>query len=117
LPVALLLQLVFTVGLVLVVAPLGVLLPDIAYGINVLLTFLMFLSPIGFHVEQLPVAARPLVWLNPVYYMLETFRSFLIAGYGPNWPAITLFIAMAAFSVAMGAAIFRRLRPIVVDID
>ena len=103
--------------IVLVVAPLGVLLPDITYGINVLLTFLMFLSPIGFHVEQLPAAARPLVWLNPVHYMLETFRSFLIAGYGPRWPAIAVFVVLAALSLVAGAAIFRRLRSIVVDID
>jgi lipopolysaccharide transport system permease protein len=117
LPLAMAIQLIFLIGLVLIVAPLGVLLPDIAHGLNILLIFLLFLSPIGFRVEQLPPAAQPFILLNPLYYMLETFRSFLIAGYEIKTAVIVAFALLAIATLGLGALLFKRLKPVVVDFD
>jgi ABC-type polysaccharide/polyol phosphate export permease len=104
-------------GLVLVVSSLGVVLPDLGYAINLIMIFLMFISPIGFKPEMLPAKVQPLIWLNPVHYMLETFRSSLIAGHGPHWPEIAVFAATAIVSLVLGAAFFRRLKGVIVDFE
>jgi lipopolysaccharide transport system permease protein len=117
LPVAVALQLAFVLGLVLVISALGVMLPDLGYGLNLVMIFLMFVSPIGFKPDALPASAQPLVWLNPIHYMLETFRSSLIAGHGPNWPAIIVFALLAGVSLVGGAGFFRRFKGIIVDYE
>ena len=117
LPLVLTLQLAFILGLVCSVAALGVLLPDLGYAINLIMIFLMFISPIGFKVEALHGAAQGLVWLNPVHYMLEIFRSALISGHGPHWGAIVAFTLLAAASLALGAAVFRRFKGVIVDYE
>lgn len=117
LPAIILLQLAFVLGIVLALAALGVLLPDLGYAINLVMIFLMFISPIGFRPETLPAAAQPLIWLNPVYYMLESFRSVLMAGYGPNYGHIAVFAVIALLSVIGGASFFHRFKGIIVDYE
>lgn len=117
LPLVILLQLMLVLGLVLVISALGVLLPDLGYALNLVMIFLLFVSPIGFRPETLPAAAQPLVWLNPVHYMLETFRSCLMVGYGPRWLAVAIFTTLAISSLVGGASFFRRFKGIIVDYE
>lgn len=117
LPVIILLQLAFVLGIVLMLAALGVLLPDLGYAINLAMIFLMFVTPIGFRPETLPAAAQPLIWLNPVHYMLEAFRSSLMAGYGPHYGHIAIFATVAILSLIGGASFFHRFKGIIVDYE
>ena len=103
LPVAMALQLVFLVGLMLLVASLGVLVPDLSYAINLIMTFLSFVSPIGFRPDALPHWAQPMIWLNPLYYMLETFRLTLIGPYDGHWSAAVIFAILAGLMLLGGA--------------
>lgn len=117
LPVVVALQLLFMLGIVLILAALGVLLPDLGYAINLVMIFLMFISPIGFRPETLPAAAQPLIWLNPVHYMLESFRSALMSGYGPKWTALAIFASISIMTVIVGASFFQRFKGIIVDYE
>lgn len=117
LPLLLALQIAFMLGIVLTVSALGVLLPDIGYGINLVMIFLMFVAPIGFRMDMVPSGARMFVMLNPVTYMLEAFRSCLIVGYGPNWPAIAIFMSLSVLSLVGGAAFFHRFKSVIVDYE
>ncbi|MFM9941395.1 MAG: ABC transporter permease [Hyphomicrobiaceae bacterium] len=117
LPVVIALQLAMVLGLVLMLAALGVLLPDLGYAINLVMIFLMFISPIGFRPETLPAAAQPLVWLNPVHYMLESFRSSLMAGYGPRWWEVGVFAVLSLLTLLAGASFFQRFKGIIVDYE
>lgn len=117
LPVVVVLQLAFMLGLVLLLAALGVMMPDLGYATNLVMIFLMFVTPIGFRPEALPAAAQPLVWLNPVYYLIDSFRSSLIAGYGPNWTAVGIFAVLSIASAICGAAFFRRFKSVIVDYE
>jgi lipopolysaccharide transport system permease protein len=117
LPLILLLQLAFLLGLVYLVASFGVVLPDLGHAIGLVMIFLMFISPIGFKVDMLPPSAQPFIWANPVTYMLEAFRSCLIADYGPDWRAIGIFAAMAILVLFAGTAFFRRFKGVIVDYE
>lgn len=115
LPVVVLLQTIFQIGLVWLVSALGVLLPDVSYFVNILVLFLLYVSPIVFEPSAVPGAFRILVYVNPIYYMIESYRSCLLFGRLPElWPAVG-FVVLALSTFVLGAVLFRRLKPVLVD--
>ena len=52
--------------------------PDVAQFVNLGLTFLMFISPIGYNVDMLSGYMRLLAYLNPIYYLTEMYRCSLL---------------------------------------
>src|SRR5579871_2666824 len=67
------------VGVGWVLAPLGVLVPDAAYVVNLASTLLMFVSPIAFRPEMVPRRFQAVIWLNPVSYVAAAYRYALLA--------------------------------------
>jgi ABC-2 type transport system permease protein len=67
----------------------------------------LVLSGTFWPVSTLPVWARPLSWLGPVYGALETCRAFLRGAVGPVWHYPLVLAGMSAFvwlasAVALG---------------
>ena len=52
-------------------------LPDITYFVNLFIFLLMFVSPIGFRTDMVPEQLRMTLYLNPIFYMTQTFRATL----------------------------------------
>ncbi len=117
LPLVLLLQVAFLVGLVWIFSGLAVVLPDISYFVNLTTLLLIFISPIGFKVDMVPDYLAFLVYLNPVYYMLEPFRYSLLYAQLPPLEIALPFVAMCLLTFAAGAAFFRRFRNVLVDYE
>ena len=117
LPVVVLFQFLFIVGLVWFLAALGVLLPDIGYFVNLFVIFLLFISPIGFRPEMLPERARIIVDANPVYYMLDAFRSTLMAEHTVDWQRLAIYALLSLITFQLGAAFFRRFKGVIVDYE
>jgi lipopolysaccharide transport system permease protein len=105
------------IGLAWLLACLGVLLPDVGYIINTLMIALLFISPIGFRADLVPDSLRFVTALNPMYYMMESYRSVLISGFGPHWTLVAIFAAISLVTFALGAAFFRRFKGILVDYE
>jgi lipopolysaccharide transport system permease protein len=117
LPLVVALQVMLLVGLVWVLAALTVALPDITYFLNLLVFLLMFVSPIGFTPDMVPPSFRWVVYLNPVYYMVEAYRDSMLNGTWPEpWEAF-VFAAMAMGTFAAGAAFFRAFKGVLVDYE
>lgn len=117
LPVVIVLQVLFMLGLVLVVAALAVALPDITYFINLSMLLLMFVSPIGFKPDMVPASFWPLIYLNPVYYMVDAFRMSLLQTQAISAPVLATFAAISFGTFAIGAAFFRRFKGVLVDYE
>ena len=117
LPIALALQAAALIGLAWILASLGVALPDMSYAVNTFIFLLMFVSPIAFEPSMVPESLRFVVWGNPVFYTIETFRDCLIAGrrIDPKIWAIQVAISVTLFSV--GATFFRRFKSVLVDFE
>ena len=97
-------------GLGWLLAGVGTYVRDVGQVLGMLVTALMFLSPIFFPVEALPEAVRPWMLLNPLAAVMNGTREVLIAGNWPDWRALAaLFLACTLLAVA-GAAFFRRAR-------
>jgi lipopolysaccharide transport system permease protein len=115
LPAAALLQIVFLLGTVLLVAPLGLILPDIAYFINIFVLFLLFVSPIGFKPEAIPSGFEFLVWLNPVYYLLVPFRFAALGSQGVGPLELVLAVVISLGTYALGCTVFVRSKGFLLD--
>ena len=78
----------FTLGISWMLASLGVYLRDIQQFIGVLITILMFMSPLFYPLSSVPVAVRELVGASPLTVIIEGIRGALFEGALPN--ALTL---------------------------
>jgi len=117
LPFALLLEFMMLAGIVWFVAPLGVAFPDTSQFINLLLLFLMFVSPIGFRPDMVPPMFQFALYLNPVYYMIEVFRGIAINGHVVALHLFLVYVAIALTLFFAGSAFFRKFKNIMADYE
>lgn len=110
LPLLLVPYLLMLVGLSWVVAALGVYLRDVAQITGLITTAMMFLSPVFYPITAVPESYRYLLWLNPMTHVVEAFRGVLIFGHWPSPAELALWWLVAAVALAIGHAVFRRLR-------
>ena len=117
LPVPLISLLLFTLGVIWFLSAIAVVVPDIAQLVNIALLLFMFISPIGFTVDSVPVRVRGLVYLNPLTYLIEGFRYALIGiRVSPMWSDALFLLAALALALA-AATFFRRMSPIFSDYE
>ncbi|TAN56409.1 MAG: O-antigen export system permease [Magnetospirillum sp.] len=117
LPVVLALQAVMLVGVAWLLAALGVLIPDLGQVVNLVMLFLMFISPIAFRPEMVPPQLAAVLAFNPFHYMLSAFRSVLLAEGGVVWSELGVFALLAFGSACLGAVVFGRLKGVIIDYE
>src|SRR5690348_8218284 len=83
LPVAILLAALFTLGAGLLLSPLAVFFHDVVELIGVILSLLMYLTPVFYPKEIVPENLRWVVRYNPIRSILETFRDPIYQGEVP----------------------------------
>lgn len=84
-PLATLPLVVFSLGITLLLASLGVFLRDLSQMMSVVTTVLLFLSPVFYPASTLPPRYRVLLWCNPLTYPIEQLRDLLLWGKGMHW--------------------------------
>ena len=101
---------IFLLGLVWMLSALGVYLKDLAQIIPIMVTVLMFMSPVFYPAEALPEQIRPIMYMNPLTPAIETLRAVLFEGQLPSLIAygVALFVSIAF--ATLGFFIFKRLK-------
>jgi lipopolysaccharide transport system permease protein len=100
-----------------IAASLGVLVPDVSQVLNIAVMLLMFVSPIAFTSDMVPPRFQFTLSLNPVTYVVEAYRTVLIAGYQANAVSLGVFAAMSAALFSAGAVLCARFKNVVVDLE
>jgi len=109
LPVSILLAALFTLGAGLLLAPLAVFFSDVVELIGVLLTVLMYLTPLFYPKDIVPPGlAFQLVRFNPVRSILEVFRDPIYYGKIPPLTHLSVSVGIAITALVLGALVFRR---------
>jgi ABC-type polysaccharide/polyol phosphate export permease len=109
LPVSILLAGLFTLGAGLLLSPLAVFFSDVVEMIGVLLSILMYLTPIFYPMEILRNSPYfPLVRFNPVRSILEVFRDPIFRSKVPPLTHVSVCVVIALVALALGAWAFRR---------
>ena len=110
LPLVLLPLIVLTLGAAWVLASLGVFVRDIAHPIGMVMTALLFASPVFYPITALPEYIRPWLMLNPLTLVIEQTRSVLIFGQTPDWSGLAVYSSVSAAVGWLGYAWFQKTR-------
>jgi len=119
LPIIIGVEILLTVGIVLLVASLQVQFRDVKYLTEIGLLLWFYLTPIFYPLDAIshsPFLIRAVYLLNPFVYVVELFRAALLGGLAERMlvpPLLSLGIAIVS-SVGiclLGVTVFRRLEP------
>ena len=109
-------QLLLTLGISWTLSALGVYLRDLGQVIGFLLTICFFLTPICYPAESLPAWALPVLKLNPMFTLVDSYRAVLVRGAAPPLVALAILWIVAAAAFLAGHAWFWRLRKTFADV-
>jgi ABC-2 type transport system permease protein len=109
LPVALIIMVMFTLGISFILAAVTVFFTDIMDIYQLLLMPWMFITPIIYPLEIVPPKFLYLIKINPMYYIIEIFRAPIYLGHLPNpldifWAGLCALVVFTA-----GIALFAKL--------
>jgi lipopolysaccharide transport system permease protein len=118
LPVIVLLQMMWLVGLTWILSSLTVALPDITYFVNLLVFLLAFVSPIAYRPDALK--ATGFFWvttINPIFYLTAAYRGSILYANVPSPGVIVAYVVMCLATFAIGSAFFERFRGVLTDYE
>lgn len=116
LPVILLLQVVLTTGLAWIIAGTTVFVRDLGQILGVMLTLGIFLTPIFYPPSVVPQGMRIFLAVNPMYAMVEAYRSLILKGQFPAWGSVALLASIGMVVFLVGYRVFTRMQPAFADV-
>lgn len=97
-------------GLSWFLAALGVFLRDVGQLIGVIITVLLFMSPIFYPVSALPEKFQGYLLWNPLTPAIEQIRKMIYWGVAPEWNVIVIYSIMTALIAWFGFIWFQKTR-------
>ena len=108
LPVAIVIATVFVLGAGLLLSPLAAFFQDVVEMVGVVMTMLMYLTPVFFPLAIVPERFRWIVRYNPLRVILDVFRVPIYEGRLPSPLTISVATGLAVVSFLVGRIVFRR---------
>lgn len=109
-------QIVLTVGVVLLGSSLNVLYRDIRFIVPLATQLWMYASPIIYPVSLIPERLRPLYFLNPMAGLIEGYRRAVLEGLAPDPVAVGSSLLISVVVVVLGYRTFKHLEPAFADL-
>src|SRR5690606_31086788 len=103
-------EFMFILGVALVMAPLGIVVPDLSYFTSLLMLLLLFVSPIGFMTTILSAKLKLIVWANPIYYLMTPFRLAFMPGQPIKLNELLLAACISAAILLLGLVMFNKFK-------
>lgn len=110
LPIVFLPLIFFVIGVTWLLASLGVYLRDVSQIVGVVVSILMFLSPIFYPVTALPEGFRHILQLNPLTPIIEQTRDVMFWGKYPDFGRLAIILVMSLIAAWFGFAWFQKTR-------
>ena len=102
--------LLLIVGISWFLAATGVFVRDIGQFIGLLLTMLLFLSPVFYPAEALPESLRDYLFLNPLSFIIEQLRAVILHCQLPDWTGLGIYALIAWLFAQLGFVWFEKTR-------
>jgi lipopolysaccharide transport system permease protein len=109
-PLVILPLVILTLGIAWILASIGVFLRDAGQFVGIIITVLMFLSPVFYPVSAVPERFRLLIMANPLTFIIEQMREVLIWGHLPSWVGLGNYTLVAIVIAWVGYAWFQKTR-------
>ena len=110
LPPIMLIQIIFVLGIVLVVSACTVYVRDLAHILEIVTMAWFYATPICYPPEMIPERLRFLLYLNPMSGIITCYRQAL---YYKEWPSLSMTLLALAIGLVMvffGGFVFQRLQ-------
>lgn len=91
---------------------------DLLQIINIFLLVGMWGTPILWSINAIPERFRWIFKINPIYYIIEGYRTTLFGGtwVHERWIETLIFWGIVAILFGIGAYVFKKLRPLFADV-
>ena len=103
-------------GLSWILGAAGVFIRDLQQAVPFLLQIMLFVTPIFYPATAIPEKFRIFVQLNPLAFLVDTFRNLALWGAAPSWKLFCAWTAASALFAYAGLLLFRRLRNTFADV-
>ena len=110
LPVVFLPLIIFTLGASWFLASLGTYVRDVAQFVGLVMTVLLFISPIFYPASVIPEEFRPFLFLNPLTFIIEQTRDVLLVGNAPAWGRLGIYLLISLSVGWIGFLWFQKTR-------
>jgi lipopolysaccharide transport system permease protein len=102
------LQMVFTMGLSMLLATTQVYFKDTRHLLGPALLIWMFITPIFYPASLFPKQFAPLLMLNPLSHLVGLYRELVLNHVVPQWGSVLIFTTMALTTFGLGVVTFVR---------
>lgn len=100
-------QMIFTLGLSFFFAAANLLYRDIQYLLGLLLLLWMYLTPVIYPVDIVPLKFRFIYQLNPMSVIINAYRQVILGGGMPNLISITIGLVVSILILILGLKYFK----------
>ncbi len=105
-PVVLLVQTMFTLGVGLLLATLSVYFRDMTHGVQAALMLGVFVTPVFYPASEYPRAALLLLYPNPMAQIIGIWQGLLLNQHVPHLNSILWAVVSASAALVVGASVF-----------
>ena len=103
-------------GLSWLLSAIGVFFRDIQHIVGLLMTGVLFLSPIFYSIDRLGPGLQTVIMFNPVTFLVLQLRRVLLDGLQPDWVGLALYTAVAWIVASVSLLFFRYARKSFADV-
>lgn len=103
LPLLLILQLLFMLGIGMTLSAIDPFLPDIKFVVDNGMLMLFFMSGIFFRFDSVPESIRPFFEMNPISALIHNYREILIYGKHLDWNSLWSITIFSICALMIGA--------------
>lgn len=115
LPLLILIQGIFMVGLGLIIATLNVFYRDVQHIMNILLMLLFYMTPVFYQPQAVSEDFRILYTWNPIAALIQNYRAIFFYGTFPEWSSILFTGATSIVVCGLGYLLYRRFLHDIID--
>ena len=115
LPVSMIAQYIFTLGLCFLISALTVHFKDIKDILSNLITLWFFATPIIYPYDSVPRALQVVLNFNPMTHIIESYHYSFFMGSLPHWKRFSVTILVGLLFFYMGYLLFDKLRDTYVE--
>jgi lipopolysaccharide transport system permease protein len=117
-PIFIVIEVVFTAGVVLAMAAMIVYLRDLIQVMGLIITVGLYASPVVWPFSEIPHALQPVyAFINPLGPVIDNFRRTMLLGQQPHWSLLGIAAVSAVIYFFVGYRIFKRLEVSFADIS
>ena len=104
----LLLQIMFSIGLGMILGVLNVFFRDVGQFFTILLQFWFWFTPIVYPVSALPDSVRALLVFNPMMAPISAYQQIFVYAQAPDWSSLLPFSLLGVACCVLGMKLFRK---------